>query len=87
MSENIIDSNKNTPKTQEELKKELDEFEKERLIRGLLIDFPQCDRLMVESLVEKYMIDGDDKFNEFIANPPPPIERNTQYTYSGVTVE
>ena len=42
---------------------------------------------MVESLVEKYMIDGDDKFNEFIANPPPPIERNTQYSYNGVTVE
>ena len=70
-----------------QLKDEINQFEKERLINALLNDFPQCDRLMVESLVEKYMIDGDDKFNEFLANPPPPIERNTQYTYNGVTVE
>jgi hypothetical protein len=66
---------------------EIQKFEKERLIKLLLEDFPMCDRLMVESLVEKYMIDGDDKFNEFLANPPPPIERNTEYTYNGVTVE
>jgi hypothetical protein len=66
---------------------EIQKFEKERLIKLLLEDFPMCDRLMVESLVEKYVIDGDDKFNEFLANPPPPIERNTEYTYNGVTVE
>jgi hypothetical protein len=66
---------------------EIQKFEKERLIKLLLEDFPMCDRLMVESLVEKYMIDGDDKFNEFLANPPPPIERNTEYTYNGGTVE
>ena len=66
---------------------EIQKFEKERLIKLLLEDFPMCDRLVVESLVEKYMIDGDDKFNEFLANPPPPIERNTEYTYNGVTVE
>jgi hypothetical protein len=83
MSENIIDS----PKNVEKLEKEQEIFEKERLIKCLLEDFPQCDRLMVESLVEKYMIDGDDKFNEFLLNPPQPIERNTQYIYNGVSVE
>ena len=84
--ENTIVPNKPDPASLNIIK-EFEKFEKERLIKLLMEDFPMCDRLMVESLVEKYMIDGDDKFNEFLANPPPKVERNTNYSYIGVTVD
>ena len=84
--ENIIEPNKPSPASLDIIK-EFEKQEKDRLVKLLMEDFPMCDRLMVESLVEKYMIDGDDKFNEFIMNPPPKVERNTNYSYIGVTVD
>jgi hypothetical protein len=84
--ENTIVPNKPDPASLNIIK-EFEKCEKERLVKLLMEDFPMCDRLMVESLVEKYIIDGDDKFNEFLANPPPKVERNTNYSYIGVTVD
>ena len=85
--ENTIEPNKPAPASLTIMEKEFEKHEKDRLVKLLMEDFPMCDRLMVESLVEKYMIDGDDKFNEFIMNPPPKVERNTNYSYIGVTVD
>lgn len=62
---------------------------KEQWIRGLMADYPMIDRMMAESAVELYLEDPEyvDELAEGKAEIPVASERNTTYTYTGVTVE
>ena len=68
---------------------ELDETTKKRWIKQMREDFPETDRLMCELLIGKWCEDPEyfDKLKRGEITLPPPVERNTQYCYKGVSVE
>jgi hypothetical protein len=68
---------------------EIDETTRERWIKQMQDDFPGADRLMCDLLISKWCEDPDyfDKLKAGEVKLDPPIERNTNYVYKGVTVD
>ena len=68
---------------------ELDDVTKERWIKQMKEDFPHADNLMCELVISQWCADPDyfDKLKRGEETLPPPIERNTEYSYNGITVE
>jgi hypothetical protein len=60
------------------------ESEKEHLKTMLRRDYPSFkDELALDCIVELHL---KGKLEELLANPGEPIERNTQYTYTGIKI-
>jgi hypothetical protein len=68
---------------------EIDEVTRERWIKQMMADFPLVDRIMCEAAICQWAADPEfyDKVERGDIKIPPPIERNTEYVYKGVTVD
>ena len=62
---------------------------KERWVLALMKDYPLIDRMMAEAAVDMYLENPEyvEKLVSGEEKPPPPVERNTEFTYQGVSVD